>query len=80
MISECYLYEQCLCCVDMIHLIGLVVALHGKETVAGDFLVLDILEAGLAPQTELPFESSMFAASQVLFLLLMLLPCCKMCK
>ncbi|KAF9680709.1 hypothetical protein SADUNF_Sadunf06G0149800 [Salix dunnii] len=29
---------------------GGVVALHGKETTAGDFLVLDVFEAGLAPQ------------------------------
>ncbi|XP_031263427.1 DNA polymerase delta small subunit-like isoform X2 [Pistacia vera] len=36
---------------------GLVVALHGKETGAGDFLVLEILEAGLAPQIELPLKS-----------------------
>ncbi|KAK9122657.1 hypothetical protein Sjap_012259 [Stephania japonica] len=36
---------------------GIVVALHGKETDAGDFLVLDILEAGLAPQIELSLDS-----------------------
>ncbi|KDP24624.1 hypothetical protein JCGZ_25540 [Jatropha curcas] len=35
---------------------GVVVALHGKETSAGDFLVLDVLEAGLAPQIELPLQ------------------------
>ncbi|KAF5198453.1 Dna polymerase delta subunit [Thalictrum thalictroides] len=37
---------------------GTVVALHGNETNAGDFLVQDILEAGLPPQIELPLESS----------------------
>ncbi|KAF8398510.1 hypothetical protein HHK36_017439 [Tetracentron sinense] len=36
---------------------GLVVALHGMETGAGDFLVQDILEAGLPPQIELPLDS-----------------------
>ncbi|KAF6149338.1 hypothetical protein GIB67_016876 [Kingdonia uniflora] len=36
---------------------GNVVALHGKETSAGDFLVQDILEAGLPPQEELPFDT-----------------------
>ncbi|KAK7285485.1 hypothetical protein RJT34_20258 [Clitoria ternatea] len=36
---------------------GVVVALLGKETGAGDFLVLDILEAGLPPQIELPLKS-----------------------
>ncbi|KAB1216451.1 DNA polymerase delta small subunit [Morella rubra] len=35
---------------------GLVVALHGKETDAGDFLVQDVLEAGLPPQIKLPLE------------------------
>jgi DNA polymerase delta subunit 2 len=43
----------------MIHAIGIVVALHGKETGAGDFLVQDVLEAGLAPQIELPLKPSM---------------------
>ncbi|PIA61463.1 hypothetical protein AQUCO_00300752v1 [Aquilegia coerulea] len=38
---------------------GTVVALHGNETNAGDFLVQDILEAGLPPQIELPLESSL---------------------
>lgn len=47
----------------MINLVGGVAALHGKETGAGDFLVLDILEAGLAPQIELPLKSSMFATA-----------------
>ncbi|XP_052299127.1 DNA polymerase delta small subunit isoform X2 [Citrus sinensis] len=36
---------------------GIVVALHGKETSAGEFLVLDVLDAGLAPQKELPLNS-----------------------
>ncbi|KAI3514996.1 hypothetical protein L1887_13744 [Cichorium endivia] len=34
-----------------------VVALHGKETSGGDFLVEDILEAGLPPQLDLPSKS-----------------------
>lgn len=38
---------------------GNVVALHGKETSAGEFLVLDVLDAGLAPQKELPLNSGM---------------------
>ncbi|XP_077246950.1 DNA polymerase delta small subunit [Tasmannia lanceolata] len=33
---------------------GIVAALHGKETGDGDFLVHDILEAGLPPQLPLP--------------------------
>lgn len=33
---------------------GIVVALHGKETGAGDFLVEDVLEAGLPPQLDPP--------------------------
>jgi DNA polymerase delta subunit 2 len=45
------------------HLIGVVVALHGKETGAGDFMVLDVLEAGLAPQIEPQLKSSMILAS-----------------
>ncbi|XP_019154205.1 PREDICTED: DNA polymerase delta small subunit [Ipomoea nil] len=36
---------------------GLVVALHGKETTAGDFLVVDVLEADLAQQIEQPLQS-----------------------
>ncbi|KAL0405011.1 UNVERIFIED_CONTAM: DNA polymerase delta small subunit [Sesamum radiatum] len=36
---------------------GIVVALHGKETGAGDFMVEDILEAGLPHQIELPLNS-----------------------
>nr|KAJ0204914.1 hypothetical protein LSAT_V11C500288900 [Lactuca sativa] len=36
---------------------GNVVALHGKETNSGDFLVEDILEAGLPPQLDLPNKS-----------------------
>jgi DNA polymerase delta subunit 2 len=43
----------------MMHLIGSVVALHGKETTAGDFLVQDVFEAGLAPQIEPQLKSSM---------------------
>ncbi|XP_022744140.1 DNA polymerase delta small subunit-like isoform X3 [Durio zibethinus] len=39
------------------HLPGVVVALHGKETTAGDFFVEDILEAGLPPQIERPLKS-----------------------
>ncbi|GKC72199.1 DNA polymerase delta small subunit [Tanacetum coccineum] len=34
-----------------------VVALHGKETSGGDFLVEDLLEAGLPPQSDLPNNS-----------------------
>lgn len=41
----------------MIGPVGNVVALHGKETSAGDFLVEDILEPGLPPQLELPHDS-----------------------
>ncbi|XP_011004837.1 PREDICTED: DNA polymerase delta small subunit-like isoform X2 [Populus euphratica] len=37
---------------------GGVVALHGKETTAGDFLVLDVFEAGLAPQMKPQLKSS----------------------
>lgn len=36
---------------------GVVVALHGKETDAGDFLVQDVLEAGLPSQLEFPLKS-----------------------
>ncbi|KAL1351383.1 hypothetical protein HN51_015296 [Arachis hypogaea] len=36
---------------------GIVVALHGKETGAGDFSVLEVLEAGLPPQIEFPLKS-----------------------
>lgn len=46
---------------DMICFIGLVVALHGKETTAGDFLVEDVLEAGLAQQIEQPLQSGEIA-------------------
>ena len=45
--------------IDVLHLIGGVVALHGKETTAGDFLVLDVFEAGLAPQIVPQLKSSM---------------------
>lgn len=37
---------------------GIVVALLGKETGAGDFLVQDVLQAGLPPQIEFPLKSS----------------------
>ncbi|XP_015898943.3 DNA polymerase delta small subunit isoform X1 [Ziziphus jujuba] len=40
-----------------IYVSGVVFALHGKETDAGDFLVLDFLEAGLPPQIEKPLKS-----------------------
>ncbi|XP_022158343.1 DNA polymerase delta small subunit [Momordica charantia] len=40
-----------------VYVTGIVVALHGKETCVGDFLVLDILEAGLPPQIEQPLIS-----------------------
>ncbi|XP_043690480.1 DNA polymerase delta small subunit [Telopea speciosissima] len=36
---------------------GVVVALHGRETTAGEFLVQDILEAGLPTQIGLPLNS-----------------------
>nr|XP_034919350.1 DNA polymerase delta small subunit-like isoform X2 [Populus alba] len=40
-----------------VYVTGVVVALHGKETGAGDFMVLDVLEAGLAPQIEPQLKS-----------------------
>ncbi|XP_022744138.1 DNA polymerase delta small subunit-like isoform X1 [Durio zibethinus] len=40
-----------------VYVTGVVVALHGKETTAGDFFVEDILEAGLPPQIERPLKS-----------------------
>ncbi|KAL0383768.1 UNVERIFIED_CONTAM: DNA polymerase delta small subunit [Sesamum calycinum] len=40
-----------------VYVTGIVVALHGKETGAGDFMVEDILEAGLPHQIELPLNS-----------------------
>ncbi|OVA13065.1 DNA polymerase alpha/epsilon [Macleaya cordata] len=36
---------------------GVVVAVHGKETVSGEFFVQDILERGLPHQIELPLDS-----------------------
>ncbi|XP_023903662.1 DNA polymerase delta small subunit [Quercus suber] len=39
-----------------IYVTGVVVALLGKETDAGDFLVQDVLEAGLPPQIEHPLK------------------------
>ena len=47
----------------MVYFIGIVVALHGKETSAGEFLVLDILDANLPPQIELPLKSSTICTS-----------------
>ncbi|KAB2608105.1 DNA polymerase delta small subunit [Pyrus ussuriensis x Pyrus communis] len=44
-----------------VYVTGTIVGLHGKETDAGDFLVLDVLEAGLPPQIELPLKSSIAA-------------------
>lgn len=40
-----------------VYVTGNVVALHGKESGAGEYLVLDILEAGLPPQVERPLKS-----------------------
>ncbi|KAD3336311.1 hypothetical protein E3N88_31830 [Mikania micrantha] len=40
-----------------VYVTGNVVALHGKETDAGDFFVDDVLEAGLPPQLDLPNKS-----------------------
>lgn len=37
--------------------VGLVIALHGKETGAGDFMVEDVLEAGLPQQIDRPLNS-----------------------
>ncbi|CAM8890124.1 unnamed protein product [Rhodiola kirilowii] len=37
-----------------VYVTGVVVALHGKETSSGEFLVLDVMEAGLPPQMDLP--------------------------
>ena len=36
---------------------GIVVALLGKESRAGDFLVQDVLDVGLPPQIEFPLKS-----------------------
>lgn len=41
-------------------MIGIVVALRGKATSDGDFLVQDILEAGIPAQIEYPFYSGKF--------------------
>ncbi|CAN4106406.1 unnamed protein product [Withania somnifera] len=38
------------------HVTGNIIALHGKETSAGDFLVEDVLEAGLPQQIEWPIQ------------------------
>ncbi|GKV34561.1 hypothetical protein SLEP1_g42924 [Rubroshorea leprosula] len=40
----------------LLYVTGVVVALHGRETSAGEFFVEDVLEAGLPPQIELPLE------------------------
>ncbi|KAF7147219.1 hypothetical protein RHSIM_Rhsim03G0006000 [Rhododendron simsii] len=40
-----------------VYVTGIVVALHGKETGAGDFWVEEIMEAGLPEQIELPLKS-----------------------
>lgn len=40
-----------------VYVTGLVIALHGKETGAGDFLVEDVLEAGLPHQIDCPLNS-----------------------
>jgi DNA polymerase delta subunit 2 len=42
---------------------GIVVAIYGKETGAGDFLVHELLEAGLPPQIEFPIKSSISSQS-----------------
>lgn len=36
--------------------VGNIVALHGKETSAGEFLVEDVLEPGLPQQIERPIQ------------------------
>jgi hypothetical protein len=54
-------------CINIIHVIGVVAALHGKETSAGDFLVLDVLEAGLPPQIEHPLTPSMIRSTLLPF-------------
>ncbi|CAK9157387.1 unnamed protein product [Ilex paraguariensis] len=43
--------------ISSVYVTGIVVALHGKETVGGDFMVEDVLEAGLPHQEELPRNS-----------------------
>ncbi|KAL6523208.1 DNA polymerase delta subunit 2 [Orobanche gracilis] len=45
------------CLLPSVYVTGIVVAVHGKETDAGDFMVEDILEAGLPPQIKLPLNS-----------------------
>lgn len=47
---------------------GVVVALHGKETDAGEFSVLDILEAGLPPQLEKPLNKPSIACMCIFLL------------
>lgn len=46
---------------------GIVVALHGKETGAGDFEVEDVLEAGLPHQIERPLNSGRVHTTYMLF-------------
>ncbi|GAU23424.1 hypothetical protein TSUD_331220 [Trifolium subterraneum] len=43
--------------VPSVYVTGIVVAIYGKETGAGDFLVHEVLEAGLPPQIEFPIKS-----------------------
>ncbi|KAL6522390.1 DNA polymerase delta subunit 2 [Orobanche minor] len=45
------------CLLPSVYVTGIVVAVHGKETDAGDFMVEDIFEAGLPPQIKLPLNS-----------------------
>ncbi|KAL6551392.1 DNA polymerase delta subunit 2 [Orobanche minor] len=47
---------------------GIVVAVHGKETDAGDFMVKGILEAGLPPQIKRPLNSGLSVGSSLLIL------------
>lgn len=49
--------------------VGLVIALHGKETGAGDFMVEDVLEAGLPHQIEHPLNSGKSRSTSLLFIL-----------
>lgn len=46
--------------------------MHGKETSAGEFFVEDVLEAGLPPQIERPFDLSKFDYVPLLLLSLWL--------
>lgn len=51
------LHGACYLGTNMIQVTGVVVALHGKAG-TGDFLVEDVLEAGLPPQIERSIKSS----------------------